>query len=141
MMVFLVHIAYDVIVYNCVLAWAEVPWLFLGVVGPILESLELVLEIEDVVGLLVAESSVFILCEDLNCILLLLLSNLSLALRICEGLRDWVVLHLLSLHKLASNLFIGLCLTLEIIFSRMILRYIIFPCLVAIVQAHSIVWF
>ena len=79
MMVFLVHIAYDVIVYDRVLARAEVPRLFLRVVGSIFESLQLVLEIKNVVGLLVAKCSVFILCENLYRILLLLLSNLSLA--------------------------------------------------------------
>ena len=124
MMVFLVHIAYDVIVYDRVLARAEVPRLFLRVVGSIFESLQLVLEIKNVVGLLVAKCSVFILCEHLDRILLLLLSNLSLARWICEGLRDWIVLHFLSLNKLASYFFIGLWLTLKVIFTRMVLRHI-----------------
>ena len=139
MVVFLIHIAYDIIVYNGVLARAEVPRLFLRVVGPIFESLELVLEIEDVVGLLVAECSVFILCEHLSRILMLHLSNLSLARWICESLRDRIVLHLLSLHKLTSYLFIRLWLTLEVIFSRMVLPYILSPRIIAIVQADSII--
>ena len=66
MMVFLVHIANDVIVYDRVLARAEVPRLFLRVVRSIFEPLQLVLEIEDVVGLLVAEGAVLVLGEYLD---------------------------------------------------------------------------
>ena len=72
MMIFLIHVAYDVIIYDRVLARAEVPRLFLWVVGSIFETLQLVLEIKNVVGLLVAKCSVFILCEPLDRILLLL---------------------------------------------------------------------
>ena len=139
MMVFLVHIANDVIVYDRVLARAEVPRLFLRVVRSIFEPLQLVLEIEDVVGLLVAECSVFILCERLDRILFLLLSNLRLARWICEGLCDWIVLHFLSLYKLTSNFFIGFWLTLKVIFSRMVLCHILAPRSIAIVQAERII--
>ena len=90
-MVLLVDIADDVVVYDRVLTRTEVPRLFLWVVGPILQSFELVLEIENIIGLLVAECSVLVLRKHLDHILLLLLSNLLLALWICEGLRDRIV--------------------------------------------------
>ena len=45
MMVFLINIADYVVVYDSILAWSEVPWLFLGVVWPVLKSFELVFKV------------------------------------------------------------------------------------------------
>ena len=59
---FEVDVADYVVVYDSILAWAEVPWLFLGVVWPVLKSFELVLKVEHVVSLFVAECSVLIRC-------------------------------------------------------------------------------
>lgn len=56
-----IDVADDVIVGDGVLAWAEVPRLFLRVVWPVLKTLQLVLEVKDVVGLLVAKR--FVLYE------------------------------------------------------------------------------
>ena len=139
MMVLLINIADYVVVYDSILAWAEVPWLFLGVVWPVLKSFELVLKVEHVVSLFVAECSVLIRCKHLNHILMLLLLDLSFTLWVCEGLRDRVVLYLISLHKLTGNLFIGLGLTLEVIFSLVIRSHVLFPRLIAIVQADSMI--
>ena len=61
-MVLLVDIADDIVVDDRVLARSEVPGLLLRVVRPVLETLQLVLEVEHVVCLLVAEGSVFVLC-------------------------------------------------------------------------------
>ena len=55
MMIFCVDVADDVVVRVVVLAWTEVPGLFLRVVGATLEALQLVVEVEDVVRLLVAK--------------------------------------------------------------------------------------
>ena len=135
MMVFLVDIADDVVVHDCVFARTEVPRLFLGVVWPALQSLELVLKVENVIGLLVAKSFVLILCKHFDHILPLLLSNLSFALWVCEGLRDRIVLHLLSLNKLAGDLSVGFGLTLEVLFRLMVRLYVLCPISIAIVQA------
>ena len=70
---------------------------------------------------------------------MLLLLDLSFTLWVCEGLRDRVVLYLISLHKLTGNLFIGLGLTLEVIFSLVIRSHVLFPRLIAIVQADSMI--
>ena len=48
-----VNIADDVVVGNGVFSWTEVPRLILRVVRSCLESLQLVLEVQDVVSLLV----------------------------------------------------------------------------------------
>ena len=61
-----VDVADDVVVYDCVFARPIEPRLLLGVVGPILQSLQLVAEVEDVVGLLVAEGAVLVLGEYLD---------------------------------------------------------------------------
>ena len=49
-----IDVADDIVVDNCVFTRAEVPWFLLGVVRSVLETFQLVLEVEDVIGLLVA---------------------------------------------------------------------------------------
>ena len=53
-----VDVTDDVVVDLSVLAWTEVPRLLFGVIGSILESLHLVLEIQNVVGLFVSQSTI-----------------------------------------------------------------------------------
>ena len=54
MMVFHVDVTNDVIVNNSVFAGAEIPWLLLGVVWTIFETLKLVIKVQNIIGLLVA---------------------------------------------------------------------------------------
>ena len=53
-----VNVADDVVVDQSVLSWAEVPGLFLWIVRTVLEALQLVIEVENVVRLLVPESTI-----------------------------------------------------------------------------------
>ena len=53
-----VNVADDVVVDQSVLSRAEVPGLFLWIVGTVLEALQLVIEVENVVRLLVPESTI-----------------------------------------------------------------------------------
>ena len=53
-----VDVTDDVVVGLSVFARTEVPRLLFGVIGPILESLHLVLEIQNVVGLFVSQSAI-----------------------------------------------------------------------------------
>ena len=53
-----VDVTDDVVVDLSVLAWTEVPRLLFRVIGSILESLHLVLEIQNVVGLFVSQSTI-----------------------------------------------------------------------------------
>ena len=53
-----VNVADDVVVDQGVLSWAEVPGLFLWIVRTVLEALQLVIEVENVVCLLVPESTI-----------------------------------------------------------------------------------
>ena len=53
-----VDIADDVVVDHGVLTGAEVPWLLLGVVRTVLKALQLVVEVQNVVSLLVPESTI-----------------------------------------------------------------------------------
>lgn len=53
-----VDVADDVVVHDCVLARAEEPRLLLRVVLPVLQTLQFVVEVDDVVGLFVAERAV-----------------------------------------------------------------------------------
>ena len=56
--VFHAYIAHDVVVGEGVLAWAEVPGFLLGIIGSLFEAFHLALKIQDVVSLLVAQSTV-----------------------------------------------------------------------------------
>lgn len=56
--VFHAYIAHDVVVGKCVLAWAEVPGFLLGIIGALFETFHLALKIQDVVSLLVAQSTI-----------------------------------------------------------------------------------
>ena len=58
MVLSLIDVADDIVVHDRVFAGAEVPRLFLWVVRPALQSLQLVLEVQDVVSLFVAEGFV-----------------------------------------------------------------------------------
>ena len=53
-----VNVADDVVVDQSVLSWTEVPGLFLWIVGTVLEALQLVIEVQNVVRLLVPESTI-----------------------------------------------------------------------------------
>ena len=58
MVLFHVNIAYNVVVDHSVLSGAEVPWLFLGVIRTVLKTFQLVIEVQNVVCLLVSESTI-----------------------------------------------------------------------------------
>jgi len=59
-------ITQDVVVHIGVLSWSEVPWLVLGVVFTLFEALELVLEVQDVVGLFISQRSILIFSENIG---------------------------------------------------------------------------
>lgn len=61
MMVLHIDVADDVVVYNGILAWSEIPGLLLRVVRAVLKTLQFVLKVQDVVCLFVAERLVLVL--------------------------------------------------------------------------------
>ena len=105
----------NVIVRLRILAWSEVPWLLLGVVSSIFKALELVVEVKNVIGLLVAESSVLIRGQDLSHVLLFNILNGSLAVWIVEYLRDRIIYAVLLLHPLMCDLLVDRCLSLKVL--------------------------
>ena len=111
-MVFLVNVADDVVVDNRVFARSEVPRFLFGVVGSRLQPLELVLKVEHVVSLLVAQRPVLVLRQLLDDCLILGLTDLGLTLWVGESLRDGVVFHFCSLDELGGDLTVRLGLPL-----------------------------
>ena len=111
-MVFLVNVADDIVVDNCIFARSKVPWFLFGVVGSRLQPLELVLKVEHVVSLLVTQRPVLVLRQLLDDCLLLGLTDLCLSLWVGESLRDGVVFHFCSLDELRSDLAVRLRLAL-----------------------------
>ena len=55
MMLSQIDVTDDVVVSLSVLSGSEIPWLFLGVIWPILETQHLVLKVDDVVGLFISQ--------------------------------------------------------------------------------------
>lgn len=137
MMIFLVDIADNVVVDNRVLARTEIPRLLLGIVWSILESLELILKVEDVVSLFVTKSSILVLSEHFYHCLLLILSNLLLTRWVSKCLGYRIVLHFLSLNEFRGYFLVWFSLSLEVSLRRIICIYILFPCGVAVIQADS----
>lgn len=72
--------------------------------------------------------------EDVNHVLLLNLSDLLLAVRVGEGLRDRVVLDLLSLDVRVGDLAVGLCHALEVLLLLSVSVHIALPLIVAVVH-------
>lgn len=114
-----------------VLAWAEVPWLLLRVIITVFETLQLVVEVDHVVGLLVAEGRVLILCEHINHVLLLGLFNRLLRVLVRVDLRDRVIEGLLLLNELSSDLLVGFLLALEVTLLVDIVGHVGLPLVVA----------
>lgn len=127
-----VDIRNDVVVLKGVLAGAEVPGLLLGVVVPGFKALQLVVEVDHVVGLLVAERGVSILGEHINHVLLLGLLNSLLGVGVVVHLRDRVVQEVLGLDELGGHLLVGLCLALEVALLFDVLVNVGLPLLVAL---------
>ena len=55
MMVFGINVTDDVVVSIVVLAWSEVPRLLLGVISAALETLQLIVKVENIVRLLITK--------------------------------------------------------------------------------------
>ena len=137
----LVDVADDVVVDDGVLSGAEVPRLLLRVVRAAFEAFELVVEVEDVVGLFVTEGFVLVLSQDIGHVLFLNLADLLLARRVRERLRDWVVLHFLGFHVGVRYLAVRLRNVLLGCLGGLVVFDIFGPRVVAISEAHSPVGF
>lgn len=104
--VFQRNIAHNVVVDEGVPLGPEVPWLLLRVVWSILQSRQLILKIQHVVGLLVSKGAVFVFRQDINKRFLFDLARILLNLRIGVDLRYGVVTGLLRLYSLVGDLYI-----------------------------------
>lgn len=66
MVIFHIGVADDVIIYNCVLAGAEIPRFLLGIVGTTFKTLQLIVEVQNVICLFISQSVVFVLSKYFN---------------------------------------------------------------------------
>ena len=126
-MVFHIYVADNVVVYDGVFSRAEIPWLLLGIVWATLETFQLVIEIEDVIGLFIAQGVVFVLSKNFYRILRLNCSNLLLSLRIGKGLSDRVILNFLCLDRLTCHLAVWFWLPLEVLLRLIVLLKVSLP--------------
>ena len=127
MVVFHIDVADDVVVYDGVFSRAEVPWLLLGIVCATLKTFQLVIEVEDVIGLFIAQSVVFVLSENFDRILRLNRSNLLFSCGIGKGLSDRIVLNFLCLDRLTCHFVVWLCRPLEVLLRLIVLLKVSLP--------------
>jgi len=127
-----VDIRDEVVVHRGGLSGPVVPRLLLGVAFTVLKSLQLVVEVEDVVSLLIAESSVTVLREDISHILLLNARDGCFLLGIPVDLGDWVVNGVVGLDELVGNFDVRISGALEVLFLLGVVVNVLLPILVAI---------
>ena len=126
-MVFHIDVADNIVVYDGVFSRAEIPRLLLGIVWATLKTFQLVIEIEDVIGLFIAQGVVFVLSKNFYRILRLNCSNLLLSLRIGKGLSDRVILNFLCLDRLTCHLVVSFWLPLEVLLRLIVLLKVSLP--------------
>lgn len=93
-----VHVADNVIVRAGVPLRSEVPWLLFRIVWPILQTGQLVLEVQHIVSLFIPQRAIFILCEGVDELLLLVLPGNLLTALVSIDLGDRVVTSLALLN-------------------------------------------
>ena len=90
-----VYITEDVVVHHSVFAGSEVPRLLLGVIRTILESLELIVEVQDVVSLFHSHCLVLVFGKGFDGVVSFELPHVLFSLRVGECLSNWIILNLL----------------------------------------------
>ena len=120
-------VADDVVVDEGVALGPEVPRLLLGIVGPVLQPRQLVLKVQYIERLFVAQGPVLVLGQHVDELLLLKLSRVSLDRPVGVNLCDRVVTGLLRLHSLVCDLDIGMRHALEFRLLRDVVVHILFP--------------
>lgn len=148
-----VNVANNVVVHNGVLTGTEVPGLLLRVVRAIFQTLQLVVKVEDVVGLLVAQlfilktiqvvvtimmkfKTYLVLGQGLDHVLMFKVTNLLLTRLVRESLCDRVVLNLLSLDVRSCHFVVCLLLILKYLLRLTVALNILAPSFVVVTNAH-----
>lgn len=122
-----IFITQDVVVYVSVLARSEVPWLVFGVVLTILKALHLVLEVKDIVGLLVSQSSILVSSKYISHSLILKGFLGMFSSRLIVFLSDWVVDNILRLDESMVYFLVNGCFTLEVLLCFLIVIDFLVP--------------
>ena len=119
---------------HSVLAWSEVPWLLLWVIITALQTLQLIVEVQNVVSLFVAQCVVLVLGKHINHILLFSSFNCCLSVIVLVHLSDWVVKCLLFLDELVRHFFILRLIALKIALVVHVFVHIALPLIDALGQ-------
>jgi len=98
----------NIVVSICASARPEIPGFLLGVIGPVFESLKLILKVDDIVSLLVPQRAVLIFGEHIYEVLLFSLCDMLFNSRVTELLSDRIIRGLPRLYILICTLDIGL---------------------------------
>ena len=111
-----VDVRNDIVVAVSVFAGSEVPRLVLWVVIALFQTLQLVVKVEHVVGLLVTESTVLVGGKHVDHVLLLCFLNRCLGRGVRIYLRYRVVERFLLFDELLSNFVVSRSFTLKVPF-------------------------
>jgi len=114
----------------------EVPRLGLGVIISFLKTLELIIEVKDVIRLLVPERIVFILSEGVQHALRLQLLLVGLLPRFVVLLSDWVVNGVGMFDEFVGDFFIGFGDALEVFLFVLVVSHVCLPFIVTV--GHSV---
>ena len=136
-MVLQVMVADNVVVDERVALRTEVPRLLLGIVRSVLKARQLVLEVEHVVSLLVAEGAILVLGEHIDELFMLFLAILLFTLLVSENLRNRVVTCLHSLHHLVGDFQVRVGFTLELSFLSDVVTDVFAPALVVSISREE----
>lgn len=117
----------NIVVCKSVLAWTEVPGLLHRVITSLLQPLQLVLKIQNVVGLLVPQSPVTVASQHVQHALLFHLLNGFLCLRVGIHLSDWIVQRIVRFNKLVSHLYVRLRLELKLFLFLCVVLNVVSP--------------
>lgn len=123
-------VAYDVVVDQTVSFGSEVPWFLLGVVWPVFQTLQLILKVDHVECLLVAQCIILILRQHLNKIIFFGLLGDRFNFLVGVNLSYRIVSRLLLFYGFACNFFVNRCHSLKLFFLSYVPIDFLFPVVV-----------
>lgn len=132
-MVFLhVDVGDDVVILEGVLTWSEVPGLCFRIIFSLFKAFKFIIKVNNVVGLLVSQRVVSVLCKHINHVLLLSLLNSLFGVFVIIHLGNRVVQEVLFLNKLGCDFAVGLSDPLEISLLINVTINVTFPFVIAL---------
>ena len=131
-----VQIAQDVVISIGVFSWAEIPSLFLRIIRSLFQAFHLALKVQDIVSLFVPQSTILVLGQHIDEVLLFKVGYFALVVIVRILLSDWIVNCILLFDKLVCDLFVGYRIELNVLLLVSIFADFILPHLVSVFETQ-----